>query len=157
MRSRASFLPALDKLLNNPNINIPLRRFSVRWIRRRRSRLVTMESRSWKEKSSGWSRHFLPVIFAHGTGRFIPSFPPFSTEQRAGYRAYPPPGAGFVSSRFLLTDFFLNGWFAAPMRGETKGIRGWNPLVSTPFHQRLIPKGINSRCLFRACFNFFFF
>lgn len=120
-------LPPGHTCTSCPNINIPLRWFFFRWIRRQ-SRLCTMESRSWKEKSSGWSRHFLRYFRARNR-LFIPSFPPFSTEQRARYRAYPPPeGDGFVSSRLLLTDFFLNGWFAGPMRGEkTKGIRGWKP------------------------------
>lgn len=61
MLSKASFSPPpllpqdtlyLHKLLSNPNINILLRWFFFPWIRKQ-SRLCTMESRSWKEKSSG--------------------------------------------------------------------------------------------------------
>lgn len=74
------------KLLSNPNINIPLRWFLFRWIRRQ-SRLCTMESRSWKEKSSGWSRHFLRYFRARNVHPLVSA-----VFQRARYRAYPPPG-----------------------------------------------------------------
>lgn len=69
------------------------------------------------------------VIFAHGTGRSSPRFRRFPTGQisRLSATRGEGEGDGFVSSRLLLTDFLLNGWFAGPMRGETKGIRGWKP------------------------------
>lgn len=148
------------KLLSNPNINIPLRWFLFRWIRRQ-SRLCTMESRSWKEKSSGWSRHFLRYFRARNRP-FIPSFPPFSNEQRARYRAYPPPGGtgrgmDLYRRGCCWPTFSSMGDLPARWEAKPKGFGDGNPrfdLVPTFNSKRyrlaiLVPSDI------RVYFNFF--
>lgn len=136
----------LHKLLSNPNINILLRWFFFPWIRKQ-SRLCTMESRSWKEKSSGWSRHFLRYFRARNRP-FIPSFPPFSTEQRAKYRAYLPPG-GWICIVAVVVDRLFPQWIICrPDERRNQRDSGMETLVSTSF-QRLIRKTDD------ACFEWY--
>lgn len=49
------------------------------------------------------------VIFAHGTGRSSPRFRRFPPNNGPNIALICHQGDGFVSSRLLLTDFFLNG------------------------------------------------
>lgn len=140
------------KLLSNPNINIPLRWFLFRWIRRQ-SRLCRMESRSWKEKSSGWSRHFLRYFRARNRP-FIPSFPPFSNgPDIALIRHQGGRGGGWICIVAVVVDRLSPQWVIC-RSDERRNQRdsGMETLVSTSF-QRLIRKGIDWRYLFRVIFE----
>lgn len=100
------------------------------------------------------------VIFAHGT--FIPSFPPFSNEQRARYRAYPPPGGtgrgmDLYRRGCCWPTFSSMGDLPARWEAKPKGFGDGNPrfdLVPTFNSKRyrlaiLVPSDI------RVYFNFF--